>query len=161
MSNGYAFASEKGLENISQQIKALSVTEYEQLKAKLRIGLQWNTEVTISENKHLVTQAYCSALPVGYSDHSTDLWEDFARLVLNASYEATFYAALLNYEQTGNNNNYLTLVGGGVFGNKPEWIFDAIESAILKFSKTPLNLKFVSYGNSNQKLKTFLESIKH
>ncbi|UZR97005.1 hypothetical protein [Chondrinema litorale] len=161
MSNGYAFASKEGLENISQQISAMSETEYEQLKEKLSIGLQWNTEVTISENKHLVTQAYCSALPVGYSDHSTGLWEDFARLVLNASYEATFYAALLNYEQTGNNNVYLTLVGGGVFGNKPEWIFDAIESAILKFSKTPLNLKFVSYGNSNQKLKAFLESIKH
>lgn len=58
--------------------------------------MRWDTEVTTSESHHLVTQAYCSAVPVGYSPHSPDLWEPFARLVLEASYEATLRAVMLN-----------------------------------------------------------------
>lgn len=159
MTNGYALANEKGLEKISQQIRQSSESEYEKLKGFLRVGIQWDTEVTLSENRHLVTQAYCSALPVRYSRIDHDLWEDFARLVLDASYEATFYAALKNFEQTGNNNVYLTLVGGGAFGNKYEWIFDALKKSILKFSKTPLNVKIVSYGSSDLRVREFLTSI--
>ena len=55
----------------------------------LRIGIQWNTQVTLNDSKHLVTQAYCSALPVAYSHHPSTLWAEFARLVLEAAYEVT------------------------------------------------------------------------
>ncbi|WP_020529271.1 hypothetical protein [Flexithrix dorotheae] len=159
MKNGYALANKAGLEHISQQIRRCSEEEYEELKNLLRIGIQWNTEVTISENKNIVTQAYCSALPVGYSTLDHGLWEDFAQLVLDATYEATFYAALKNFEHTKNNNVYLTLVGGGAFGNQYEWIFEAIRKSIHKFRKTPLIIKMVSYGSSNSRVRTFLESI--
>ena len=160
MSNGYVLSSSEGLKNISQQIKGKSKQEYEQLKNKLKIGLQWDTEVTISENKHLVSQAYCSGLPVAYSNVKSEYWEDFARLILEATYEATFFAALSNYNKTGNNKVFLTLVGGGVFGNKSQWIFDAIKKAIDKFSNTPLDIKIVSYGSSNLEVRAFVEAMK-
>lgn len=113
----------------------------------------------ISEHKHTVTQAYCSALPVAYSNIESNLWKEFAKLILAATYEATFYAALKNYENTGNNRVYLTLVGGGVFGNAYDWIFDAIRSAVIKFHYTPLDVMIVSYGSSNSSVRQFVESL--
>ena len=86
----------------------------------LRIGLQWHTQVTLDGCTHTVSQAYCSALPVTGSLRSgppPHLWEEFARLILEATYEATLCAALLNSSKTGSNKVFLTLVGGGVFGN--------------------------------------------
>lgn len=160
MQNGYALASRKGLENISEQIRSKSENDYEYLKGKLRIGVQWDSEVTISKNRNLITQVYCSALPISYSDIETELWSDFAKMVIEATYEATFYVALKNYEKTKNNKVFLTLIGGGAFGNKYDWIFDAIGKSIKKFSKTPLDIKIVSYGNSNHSITEFVDSIK-
>ncbi len=158
MSNGYALATEAGLYKIADTLRNQSEKEYESLKGKLKIGVQLDTEVTINNSKNIVTQAYCSALPVAYSSINQTHWELFARLILEATYEATFYSALKNYEKTKNKNVYLTLVGGGVFGNKKEWIFDAIKKSLMKFSKTPLNIKIVSYGNSNLDVHRFLQN---
>jgi len=157
MRNGYAFVSEEGLRFISQRIKGLTSQEYEQLKGLLRVGIQWNTEVTISPLRHLVHQVYCSGLPVNYSPVESALWEDFARLVLEATYEATFQAAWINFQKTGNNKVYMTLVGGGVFGNKSEWIIDSILVNLHKFTHLPLDVKFISYGQSNAMVRTIIE----
>lgn len=156
MKNGYAFASKIGLEQISRKLKNLDKTTYENLKGLLRVGIQWNTEVTLNINRQQVTQVYVSALPVGYSEHPVDLWESFARLVLEATYEATFWAALENYRQTGNRKVYLTLVGGGVFGNDLEWILSAIAQSIAKFSHQALEVYLVSYGQSSAEVQGFL-----
>ena len=100
-----------------------------------------------------MTQAYCSALPVGYSRHDATAWEPFARLVLEASYEATIYAAAANAQRTGNATTFLTLVGGGVFGNRLEWILDALERACdLAAPASDLDIVIVSYGHSNPSL---------
>ena len=149
MQNGYALANEHGLENISKQIQSLSDSKYDKLLGELKVGIQWNTQVTLDNCKHAVSQIYCSALPVSYSDYSADQWSEFAQLILNATYEATLYAGVLNYLETGNNKVYLTLVGGGAFGNRESWIISAIERALNKFSKMPLDIKVVSYDGSN------------
>ena len=81
-------------------------------------------------------------------------------MILEASYEATFYAALINYTKTGNPNIFLTLLGGGSFGNKREWIFDAIKNAVKKFKNTPLNITIVGYLHSSEYVKNFIEKIK-
>lgn len=60
-------------------------------------------------------------------------------------------------ERTNCNKVYLTLVGGGAFGNDMDWIMASIQSAIEKFKKTPLDIKFVSYGSSNPLLKEILK----
>lgn len=161
MKNGYALASREGLIYISNHIKSISETKYEYLKGKLRIGIQWNSEVTLSSNENLITQVYCSALPVAYSDIEKELWSGFAKMVLEATYEATLFAALLNYERTKNNTVFLTLIGGGAFGNEKEWIFNAIDKSIMKFSNTPLDIKIVSYGTSNRDIQQFIDSIKN
>ena len=99
MTNGYALVKDlESLKYIAEQITNKTEEEYEDLKGKLSIGIHWNTEVTISSAKQLVSQAYCSALPVRYSPVHSDYWHEFACLVLEATYEATFYAALENFE---------------------------------------------------------------
>ncbi|MCB0628716.1 MAG: hypothetical protein R2824_36065 [Saprospiraceae bacterium] len=159
MQNGYALVNREGLTRINNTIKSLDPVAYEVLKGKLRIGLQLDTEVTIDQRKNTVTQAYCSALPIGYSQVPAVQWEPFARLILEATYEATFYAALRHLKATGNDQLFLTLVGGGVFGNPLHWILDAIEKTVLQFKHVPLDVKIVSYGASNPGVKRFLAGL--
>lgn len=158
MANGYALVTSEGLKHISNIIRDSSQEDYEQIKGFLRIGIQSDTQLTIENSSNFVTQGYCSALPIAYTSIKSDLWESFARLVLEATYEATFYAALQNYENTKNNKVYLTLVGGGVFGNNIEWILDAIKKAVFKFNQTPLDIRIVSYGSSNSNIRQFVNS---
>lgn len=152
MSNGYALPSEEGLLNINGQLSQLTPPQNEHLKGQLKIGIQWDTEVTLSKNKQIVSQAYCSALPVAYSRLEPMYWERFARLILEASYEATLHAALINYERTGSKKVFLTLLGGGAFGNDTKWILDALKIALNRFKNTPLEVGIVSYGRSNEEV---------
>ena len=157
MKNGYALPSKSGLSHINESILSLSQEDREELKSKLKVGVQSNTEVTSSINGHLVNQIYCSALPVSYSQIEPILFETFARLILEATYEATFYAALRNMDKTGCDKLYLTLVGGGAFGNRKDWIIDAISMAISKFKLTPLDVKIVSFSSIDKRINEMLE----
>src|SRR5690606_32755492 len=96
MRNGYALASQEGLLTINEKLADLTNQERESLKQKLKVGIQWNTEVTQSDSKHKVSQISCSALPVSYTGIASKYWEPFARLILEATYEATLHTALLN-----------------------------------------------------------------
>ena len=40
---------------------------------------------------------------------------------------------------------FLTLIGGGAFGNNQDWIYDAIKKSIIKFQKTPLDVYIKTY----------------
>ncbi|WP_446011658.1 hypothetical protein [Candidatus Electrothrix sp.] len=148
MRNGYALPSRDGLVEIFNRLQLLGEDERDELRKLLRIGIQWNTQVTLNTSSYLVSQAYCSALPVAYSAFSVDLWQPFAQLVLEASYEATICAAILNRESTGNNDVYLTLIGGGAFGNETDWIIEAIQRVLTLYADYAINVIMVSYGRS-------------
>jgi hypothetical protein len=128
---------------------------------RMRIGLQVHTQVTGAHvGKHgtipyefkpfLVTQAYCSACALGsYVDAplNSSSWEPFARLVLDAAYESTLAAAVINAVKNsgkpGAKKVYLTRLGGGVFGNNQKWIDDAIERATKLYADTDLEVVVV------------------
>ena len=148
MQNGYAMIEEDGFLQVDKKLASLSDKEYQDLQGKLKVGIQWDTEVTYRDAGHLVSQVYCSALPIGYCKVESYYAERFAALILSATYEATMYAALENYHKTGCNIVYLTLVGGGVFANRMEWIQEAIITALEKFKTQPLDVRIVSYGSS-------------
>ena len=158
MQNGYALPSEEGLSEVDKRLQEASDAERDRLRGKIRVGLQWNTEVTLRDTGRLVTQAYCSALPVAYSPHASERWRNFACLVLEAAYEATLAAALLNWMQTGNNRVYLTLLGGGAFGNANDWILTAIGRALTQFGNQPLRVMIVSYRAPNPLLRPLLDT---
>lgn len=160
LKNGYALATKEGLLQISKKLQNLDKKEYETLKGLLKVGIQWDTEVTISPNKQIVSQIYCSALPVAYSFVDAALWKDFACLILEATYEATLHAALINSAKTGNNKVWLTLVGGGAFGNKADWIIDAILKSLQQFSKEALDVTFISFRAANPIVEAILKRYK-
>jgi hypothetical protein len=149
MRNGYALASQSGLVEIAHRLEHSSESELDTLRQLLRIGIQWNTQVTLDDSGHTVSQAYCSALPVSYSRHPSHLWAAFARLILEAAYEATICAAILNAMRHGNNRLFLTLLGGGAFGNEAAWIVGGIQRALTLHKDVELDVAIVSYGSPN------------
>jgi hypothetical protein len=159
MKNGYVLASRGGLGKLSSRLGASSEDELDRLRRLLRIGLQWDTQVTLNHCQHRVTQAYCSALPIAYSHLPARLWESFARLVLDAAYEATLCAAILNVRRTGNRRVFLTLLGGGAFGNDPDWIVSAIERALKLHRRHDLEVAIVSHGASRRAVQQFIQQL--
>jgi hypothetical protein len=152
MINGYALPTATGLSEITAQIDALSGDQRDDLMGQLEIGLQCDTEITSVTGDQRVSQAYCSALPVAYSHLPESSWESFARLVLDGAYEATLAAAVLNAERTGNAYVFLTLMGGGAFGNRSEWIFDSLRRALELYREAGLRVVIVSYGGPDQRV---------
>ena len=158
MKNGYALMDFQGLSKLNSKLNQLNASQREQLKGKLKVGIQWQTEVTAADRDQLVSQIYCSALPVAYCSVEKSKWEAFARLVLEASYEASMYAALKNRCTYGSPIIYLTLLGGGAFGNESAWIVDSMGIALEKFRNVPLDVRIVSYGSPNKVLHPLLDS---
>jgi hypothetical protein len=159
MRNGYALATKTGLLEISDRLQSSSDAERDKLRELLRIGIQKDTQVTLNDSHHRVSQAYCSALPVAYSKHPPALWSDFATLILEASYEATFCAAILNSIRTGNNTVFLTLLGGGAFGNAIEWIIHSMRRAIDLYNDFDMDVAIVSYGSSKPCIQQLITEI--
>lgn len=149
MRNGYALCTPAGLASIDSQLAAMSAERLDHLRGLLRIGLHWDVEVIEAATPgQRVSQAFCSALPVAYSGVPPRQWQRFATLVLEAAYEATLLAAVLNRERTGCPTVFLTSLGGGVFGNPAEWIEAARTSALRSESVRgrDLDVRLVSYG---------------
>ena len=71
-------------------------------------------------------------------------WAELAQLVLQAAYEATICAAIINQS----NKLFLTLLGGGAFGNEDAWIIGAIERAVIRYREHDLDIAIVSHSRS-------------
>ncbi len=149
MKNGYAMCSLAGLESISGYLDSLKQEQVDALSSKLRIGVHLDVEVTDGNGleKPIVSQAFCSALPVAYSSIPAMYWKSFATLILQASYEATIWAAVLNAQRGGSKVILLTRLGGGAFGNDDDWIHFAMRRALKKVEGFDLDVKLVSYGS--------------
>ena len=73
MRNGYALCTAPGLEAIAAYLTRLDEQQIDELRGELAVGLHWGVEVTDSGEEVLpmVSQAFCSALPVAYSSVSS------------------------------------------------------------------------------------------
>ena len=154
MRNGYALATRTGLEAIERHLAALSPDRIDRLRGALRIGLHQDVEATEAPgpNRPLVSQAFCSALPVAYTRLPAVRWAGFAKLVLEAAYEATLWAGVLNARRGRSNVVFLTLLGGGAFGNPGAWIDAAIRRALTVVAGYDLDVRLVSYGPPSRDL---------
>ncbi|AQT82568.1 hypothetical protein B1R94_04590 [Mycolicibacterium litorale] len=146
MRNGYALCTAVGLTAINGALGAATPELIDELRGRLAIGLHRDVEVTdVSDHRQLVSQAFCSALPVGYSTLAQQDWEPFARLVLEATYEATLLACAEQAGGGGSDTVLLTRVGGGVFGNHPVWIDHALERALAVVEHAGLDVRIVGH----------------
>merc|ERR1712032_213672 len=154
---GYTLATDEGLRRMNAKLASLSMSERRALIEEMCVGVHEDVQVTSSswgqhqvhDDGQLVTQVLGSACAVRYSGNASELWEPFARLVLEASYEAVFrvarLTALRHNSRVGSNRVFLTCLGGGVFGNEMDWIVDAMESAMRKFEGVNLEVFIVTY----------------
>jgi hypothetical protein len=159
MQNGYALGVQTGLDAIARHLGSLPEDQIDVLRGKLRIGLHRDVEVTeaTGPNRPRVSQAFCSALPVAYSRVPPAHWEAFAVLVLEAAYEATLWAAVLNAQRGASNVVFLTLLGGGAFGNPDGWIYDAIRRALGLMAAVDLDVRLVSYRTPSREIVAIAE----
>jgi len=73
--------------------------------------------------------------------------------VLDAAYEATLLCAYLEKQHgSGTGEVFLTFLGGGVFGNEPEWIANAIARAIHRWSVLDLQVQICYRGRVDPNL---------
>jgi hypothetical protein len=157
MRNGYVMLDDRGLRTVDDRLRALGSEQLHALKGRLRIGLHWDVEVTDGDCGHVVSQAYCSALPIAYNPLPSARWHRFAMLVLEAAYEATLLAAAINRHRHGRTPVYLTRLGGGAFGNDTAWIHDAIRTALEGCRDADLDVRLVSYEGVPEELRRLAE----
>jgi hypothetical protein len=157
----------------------------DELRDLLKVGIQRHTQVTSvlpAQPDVFVTQVYCSAIPVAYSQASDRAWEPMARLVLEGCYELTLLegvrealekALVVVAASTGNGGPppdnvlvvaptrvFLTLVGGGVFENDLAWIWSAIHRAFRIITDeygVALEVYFVHYSETPPEAEDFVE----
>ena len=132
----------------------------EQWMEHIQIGVQECSGDTWFGSQSGCASLYCSAMPVSYSGIHPQIWEPLGRLVLNAAYELSVRLAVEHAEQTGSKTLYLTLLGGGAFGNPTEWITDAIWRALKIVEWSGLDVVVVSYGTSHPAVHRLVQSWK-
>ena len=160
MRNGYCLPSPAGIRGVSAALGAMSDEERHYFAGLLRIGVHANVEVTLgdSANANHVHQIFGSALPVAYTQYATSAWAPFAQLVLDASYEATLRAAHRAVADGASNRVFLTLLGGGAFGNETSWIEDAIVGAVETVG-AGLDISIVSYRGSDRSVRRVVDRL--
>ena len=155
MRNGYLLPTAATLQNISECLQATP----EQWMGYIQIGVHNNVQVTLSSDPdQIVHQLYCSAMPVSYSGIPSHIWEPLGRLVLNAAYELSVRVAIEHAQRTGSKTLFLTLLGGGAFGNPTDWITDAILRALKIVEFSGLDVVVVSYGRSQPAVQELVET---
>ena len=142
----------------------------DELLALCKIGVHEDVGVTFS-SRHgwerpaagvRVTQCYCSALSLGSYAGGVplDAWEPLARLVLDAVYEATLWAAVIAAARGGAPEVLLTTVGAGVFGNPHEWVYAAIGRAVaeLEAAGALLTVHVAHFRSVNQQARAAIDA---
>lgn len=150
MANGYALFTSAGIRLTSAHLESIDEVRRDALRQRLQIGLHWDVEVTdgTSSPGPRVSQAFCSALPVayhGFGGVDGAHWPPLATLVLEAAYEATLWAAVINAQRGASAKVLLTLLGGGAFGNDEHWIRAALQRAWQAVRGHGLEIAIVCY----------------
>ncbi|MGY8684668.1 hypothetical protein Q2941_43990 [Bradyrhizobium sp. UFLA05-153] len=159
--NGYALGKRQGLDLIADHLHTMGPEQADVLAGKLRIGIHRDVEVTDVPDapRPVVSQAFCSALPVAYGLVPQKHWAAFAQLVLDAAYEATMLEAVINARRRAASIVLLTSLGGGAFGNAPEWIHAAIKRAVTKMQGFDLDVRLVSYGQPSVQARELVKEL--
>jgi hypothetical protein len=154
--NGYTWSDEQRLRHLGD---VLVGHEREDLLGAVKIGLQTRVGVTFArrfvepDEPTTVSQAFCSAVSCGYSGVGLEHWQPLATLALDAAYEASLWAAVLDaLEGHGSGRVWLTFLGGGAFGNRTEWIGGAIGRALARLEGVELDVRIAHYRGQDAAL---------
>lgn len=167
--NGYTWSDEARLGRLRE---ALDRCDREALLGMVKIGVHADVGVTFARRfveptePSRVTQAFCSAISCGYTTVELACWEPLATLVLDAAYEATLRAAVLDATRGGAGARdagvpkrvWLTFLGGGAFGNRKEWIAGAIGRALARLDGVGLDVRIGHYRRVDEGMEREIEA---
>lgn len=173
--NGYLISDQQNLMKFNAifQDTTTSVSELQWIPS-IQVGWQNNCQVTFAKRGDpewvplaatppiLVSQVFCSAVPVNYNDPRipVDQWKNLCQLVLCGSYEATLLCAALDkYTGRGSGEVFLTFVGAGAFGNKMDWIIHAIAKALKMAADLDLSVYICHRGEVNTTVATSIDRL--
>jgi hypothetical protein len=145
MRNGYALATESGLDAITRAVATADRQNIDEICGLLRVGVHRDVEVTDAPaaDRPTVTQVFCSAMPVAYTSIPEYRWRALAQIVLDGAYEATLHVAVLNARRGLSRRVYLTQLGAGSFGNPEAWVLSAISKSLTRFRQSGLDVRIV------------------
>ena len=104
--------------------------------------------VKVVDQSQKVNQIFAAALNPYQNNSQSPGYKNLAQMLLYAAYEGALKSAYVN----GKKKVYLTLIGGGVFGNKLLWITRAIEHAAREFqAKGDMEINLVVYYSGSYK----------
>jgi len=112
----------------------------------------------ISDKNQVVNQVFTAAMNMGSvigKWRNSTLSENVAKFILRGAYKGTILAAIENSrtlsekDYPGKNKCFLTMIGGGVFGNKYEWILDCIIEQEEIIRNSGLEIYFICYAQSS------------
>ena len=150
--NGYVMFENNEKLKLINNILLQSPEIRRNLRSKIKVGIHSNVGVvdyTLGTELHLITQVFCSGLPISYNAHTTSqLWYGFAEIILEAMYENTLLVASFVAPTVP---CFLTLVGGGVFGMEHSQIQRAIQRAcnIVALQGYSLDVRIIHYSASS------------
>lgn len=132
------------------------------LRDSIRIGLHEDVPVVgVYEEgqpiRHNVTQTFCSALSIGYSQAQPSDWEPLARLVLEAMYESTMLVAARRALQEGSATVVLTFLGGGVFGNNWQWIIQSMARSMALVAHCNIQVHIAYHRRVDEKTQQLID----
>lgn len=165
--NGYVNSSMDRIKAFNSKLTSSEVID--ELTQKVRVGWHRPCEVVFvdrtftpvsphTEPKVCVTQVFCSAISCAYAARvALEDWEPLAQIALDAAYESTLLCAYLDkLRGIGNGKVFLTLIGGGVFGNKTEWIGKAIGRAMHRCRDLDLEVIVCHYSHVDKDVERFV-----
>jgi hypothetical protein len=141
------------------------VQEWDKLMEVYQIGYQKSTQVTsahkinghfvrVDDSSQIVDQVFCAALNIiqglnGKRNGEVEDVETKCKFLLKCAYEGSYLSAIYHNRK----KLFLTLIGAGSFGNRIEWIYEAILNAHLKWGRHPNNtvkkVIIVLYNNTS------------
>lgn len=160
--NGYTSSTEVRMAALARTMGAHARDD---LLGAVKIGVQRGVDVTFASRftppaaPTRVSQAFCSALACSYSPVKLEAWAPLATLVLDAAYEATLLAAVVDAEGTGGSGRvWLTFLGGGAFGNRTEWIGAAVGRALARLGGVDLDVRIAHYRSLDREMVLSIEA---
>jgi len=148
-----------------EEIKFIEDFEFNDI-SEIKVGIQKNVQATSGEKrngmiemctdqKQIINQVFTAAMNLGgvsatYAERP--IAQKLARFLLRGAYRATILSAIENSrtqppECIGKDKLFLTLIGGGVFGNQYEWITDAILECTDLIKTSGLQIYLVIYSS--------------
>ena len=154
-----------------------SLEERDDLLDRCCVGLHSGVQVTFcgldgetlhllppSQPPQIIDQVFCAAMNIAQGatgEHNLSLpgGVDKADFLLRAAYRGTYLAAIANKCT----RLFLTLIGGGVFGNRLDKIYKTIREEHIKWTMSPTNtltdVFIVHWSANGAEINTFVEDL--